>query len=61
MIKFQFQVDNFNGPMGILLASCIGISKTMYCDRENVMDLMPVDICVKAMIVSAWKRAHEVE
>lgn len=45
--------------MGILLASCVGISKTMYCDRQNILDLTPVDVCVKAMIISAWKRAHE--
>lgn len=45
--------------MGILLASHIGISKTMHCDRKNVMDLTPVDVCVKAMIITAWKRGNE--
>lgn len=45
--------------MGILLASCAGISKTMYCDPRNILDLTPVDVCVKAMIVAAWKRAYE--
>lgn len=45
--------------MGILLASCVGISKTMLCDPNNILDMTPVDVCVKAMIISAWKRAHE--
>ena len=45
--------------MGILLASYIGISKTMYCDKDNIMDLTPVDVCVKAMIIATWKRAHD--
>ncbi|KAG5674910.1 hypothetical protein PVAND_004855 [Polypedilum vanderplanki] len=58
---FAGYVDNFNGPMGILLASAVGITKTMYCDEKNVLDCLPVDVCVKAMIVSAWKRAHEID
>lgn len=45
--------------MGIMLASCAGISKTMYADRKNILDVTPVDVCVKAMIVAAWKRAYE--
>jgi fatty acyl-CoA reductase len=56
---FGGYVDNLNGPMGILMASCAGVSKTMYCDPKNIMDQSPVDIVVKAMIISAWKRAHE--
>lgn len=56
---FRGYVDNFNGPMGILLASHIGINKTMHSDPKNIMDMMPVDACVKAMIISSWKRAHD--
>ena len=35
-------VDNINGPMGILLASVLGISKTMHIDPENRLDMIPV-------------------
>ena len=56
---FRGYVDNINGPMGILLASHIGISKTMLCDPKNILDMLPVDVCVKAMITATWKRAHE--
>jgi hypothetical protein len=45
--------------MGILLASHIGISKTMLSDPNIILDMCPVDACVKAMIISTWKRAHE--
>lgn len=58
---FPGWVDNFNGPMGVLLASCLGISKTMYCDPKNNLDMIPVDVSVKGMIVAAWKHANESE
>jgi alcohol-forming fatty acyl-CoA reductase len=45
--------------MGILIASSLGLSKTMYADPKNVMDMIPVDVCCKAMIVASWKRASE--
>lgn len=54
-------MDNFNGPMGVLLASALGISKTMYCDPKNNLDMIPVDISVKGMVVAAWKHANESE
>jgi hypothetical protein len=52
-------VCNINGPMGILLASILGISRTMYCDSENRLDIIPVDICAKSLIIAAWKNANE--
>jgi hypothetical protein len=44
--------------LGILLASASGISKTMYCDPKNVMDTIPVDVCVKVIIIAAWKHSQ---
>ena len=41
------------------LGCAIGITRTMYCDPKNIADFTPVDVCVKAMIIAAWKRAHE--
>lgn len=52
-------MDNFNGPVGMLIGSGLGITRTMYCNPDNVADFTPVDVCIKAMIVGAWKRAHE--
>lgn len=56
---FPGWVDNFNGPVGLLVGSGIGITRTMYCDPDNIADFTPVDVCIKAMIIAAWRRAHE--
>jgi alcohol-forming fatty acyl-CoA reductase len=56
---FPGWIDNFNGPVGMLVGSGIGITRTMYCNPDNIADFTPVDVCIKAMIIAAWKRAHE--
>ncbi|XP_035782468.1 putative fatty acyl-CoA reductase CG5065 [Anopheles albimanus] len=53
-------MDNFNGPVGLLVGCGIGLCRTMYCDPNNIADFTPVDVCIKAMIVAAWKRGTEV-
>ena len=57
--NFLPQLDNFNGPVGMLIGSGLGLTRTMYCDPDNIADFTPVDVCIKAMIIGAWKRAHE--
>lgn len=52
-------MDNFNGPVGLLVGCGIGLCRTMYCDPNNIADFTPVDVCIKAMIVAAWKRGTE--
>lgn len=54
----QGWVDNFNGPVGLLVGSGIGIVRTMYSNPDNRCDFTPVDVCVKGMIIAAWKEAH---
>lgn len=54
-------VDNFNGPVGLLVGSGLGIVRTMHSNPDNRCDFTPVDVCAKAMIIAAWKRAHESE
>lgn len=56
---FPGWIDNFNGPVGLLIGCGLGLTRTMYCDPNNVADFTPVDVCIKAMIVGAWKRALE--
>jgi fatty acyl-CoA reductase len=56
---FAGWIDNYNGPIGMLIGSGLGITRTMYCDPENIADFTPVDVCAKSMIIGAWKRAHE--
>ena len=56
---FPGWIDNFNGPVGLLLGSGLGIMRSMYCSPDSIADFTPVDICIKSMITAAWKRAHE--
>ncbi|XP_055587027.1 putative fatty acyl-CoA reductase CG5065 [Uranotaenia lowii] len=53
-------IDNFNGPVGLLVGCGIGLCRTMYCDPNNIADFTPVDVCIKAMIVAAWKKGTAV-
>lgn len=50
-------VDNWNGPTGIIAAVGKGIFRTMLCEKEKKADLVPVDIVINLMIVSAWRIA----
>ncbi|KAK6633664.1 hypothetical protein RUM43_001254 [Polyplax serrata] len=50
-------VDNFNGPVGLLVASGKGIIRTIYGNPKISSDYIPVDLAIKAMIVASWNRA----
>lgn len=47
--------DNLNGPAGSMLATGMGLYHVALMDGDIVFDYIPVDICVKGMIVAAWK------
>lgn len=49
-------VDNFNGPVGLLMACGIGIMRTTFGDPDVVSDFIPVDTSIRAIIVAAWSR-----
>ncbi|XP_057671020.1 putative fatty acyl-CoA reductase CG5065 [Diorhabda carinulata] len=48
-------VDNWNGPTGIIAAAGKGLIRTMLCDPNKIADLVPVDMVINLMIVSAWR------
>uniref|UniRef100_A0A2M4AKH7 Fatty acyl-CoA reductase n=1 Tax=Anopheles triannulatus TaxID=58253 RepID=A0A2M4AKH7_9DIPT len=50
-------IDNFNGPIGLLLGCGSGIVRTGLLDLNNRINCIPVDVSIKAIIVAAWKRA----
>lgn len=52
-------IDNFNGPVGLMLAGGKGFVKISFSDKEGVPDYVPVDVSIKAMIVTAWHRATQ--
>ncbi|XP_022120956.1 putative fatty acyl-CoA reductase CG5065 [Pieris rapae] len=49
-------IENFNGPIGILIASGKGILRSVYSDPDLSADYIPVDIAIKMFIAGAWLR-----
>lgn len=49
-------VDNFNGPTGMLVSAGLGITRTAYLRPKNRINIIPVDVVVKTIILAAWKR-----
>ncbi|BES94302.1 Male sterility protein [Nesidiocoris tenuis] len=48
-------VDNFNGPIGLIVAGGKGVIRIALSDPEAIPDYMAVDVSIKAMIIAAWK------
>lgn len=49
-------IDNFNGPFGMLIGGGKGILRVILSDSSVMSDFMPVDLAVKAILITAWKR-----
>lgn len=47
--------DNMNGPMAILIGVATGVIHVSRAKRYNHLDVVPVDVCVKGMLIAAWK------
>lgn len=50
-------VDNFNGPSGVIAGAGKGVLRTLYCRRDCVADIVPVDLCINIACCLAWKTA----
>lgn len=48
--------SNLNGPYGLSLAALFGIFRIAHGDPDTAWDVIPVDITVNGMIISACKR-----
>jgi fatty acyl-CoA reductase len=46
------------GPLGIIVGCACGIIRSMYCDGDKVVDLVPVDMVINATIAVAWDVAQ---
>lgn len=51
---FPGWVDNFNGPLGMLVGCGIGICRTSYADPNHIADFVPIDIVVRAIIIATY-------
>lgn len=50
-------IDNFNGPVALMIACGKGIVRITYSNKRIIPDYIPVDISIKSIIVAAWHRA----
>lgn len=48
--------NNLNGPYGLSLAALLGVLRITYGDANTALDVIPVDVAVNGMIISACKR-----
>lgn len=49
-------IDNFNGPIGLMLACGKGVTLVTLGNKDSTPDFMAVDLSIKAMIVAAYHR-----
>lgn len=54
-------IDNFNGPLGMLIGCATGVLRTGNIKLENHINCIPVDVVVKTALIAAWKRTNSVE
>jgi fatty acyl-CoA reductase len=54
---FPGWVDNFNGPVGLLIAGGKGFLRKSFGDPNVISDYMPVDVCIKFMLIASWYKA----
>ncbi|CAD1473548.1 unnamed protein product, partial [Heterotrigona itama] len=52
-------LDNFNGPVGMMVAGAKGILRVIRVEPYICNDFLPVDIAIKIMITATWKRGLE--
>lgn len=49
-------LDNFNGPVAIMIGGAKGILRVIQLKSDVCGDFLPVDLAIKIMIIAAWKR-----
>lgn len=54
----QGWTDNYYGPTGVVAAVMMGILHSLHCHEEINANIVPVDMCVNALIASAWDVAE---
>ncbi|KAL7043749.1 hypothetical protein ACKWTF_001650 [Chironomus riparius] len=52
-------IDNLYGPTGVVAGAGSGVLRTMHCDKNINANIVPVDMTVNALIVSAYDVANK--
>lgn len=50
-------IDNFNGPVGMLIGSGKGVLRVCYVSEDLKCDFIAVDLCIRGMVIAAWVQA----
>lgn len=50
---FPGWIDNFNGPVALLIASGAGVMRSMYSEPTLISDYIPVDLSIKGLIMAS--------
>lgn len=50
----QGWIDNLYGPTGVAAGAGTGILRSIHCDGSIQANVVPGDLAVNALIVSAW-------
>ncbi|XP_019872635.1 putative fatty acyl-CoA reductase CG5065 [Aethina tumida] len=58
---FPGWIDNFNGPVGLLVAAGKGVMRSIYTNPNVRADYVPVDLAIKAIILTAWAKGVQSE
>jgi hypothetical protein len=54
---FSGWIDNFNGPVGLMVGIGKGFIRTVFGDPDATGDCIPADICIQFMLLAAWCKA----
>ncbi|XP_058457841.1 putative fatty acyl-CoA reductase CG5065 [Malaya genurostris] len=54
-------IDNLNGPSGMLVGAGTGVVRTDLIPLQNSINAIPADICIKELILAAWRRGTKEE
>ncbi|XP_015189305.1 PREDICTED: putative fatty acyl-CoA reductase CG5065 [Polistes dominula] len=52
-------INNLNGITGVVFGSSKGILRTLYCDKDLTIDMIPADYVVNNIIAAAWDVAQK--
>ncbi|XP_031773360.1 putative fatty acyl-CoA reductase CG5065 isoform X1 [Apis florea] len=52
-------IDNMNGPTGLMVGAGKGVIRTVLCNYNYLLNLIPCDMAINAMIGLAWKVGRE--
>jgi fatty acyl-CoA reductase len=52
-------IDNLYGPTGVFVGAGAGFIQTINVDGTKTANIVPVDMTVNALIVSAWEVANK--